>query len=218
MRSGKSGIADTMGTAAEEQALIARILKGEQDLFHELIRPYERIVYLTAMSVVKNQSESEDVAQEAMLKAFRGLARFRAESRFSTWLVSIVLNEARGRLRKTNRMVMESLDEPPEEDFTPVLLADWREIPSESLEREELAKQIEQAVQELPLIYREVFVLRDQNELSTEEVAQALGLSTSLVKVRLHRARMLLQKRLAPYLKQAFSTGKQWWHVIGGRI
>jgi RNA polymerase sigma-70 factor (ECF subfamily) len=207
-----------MGTAAEEQAFIARILNGEQDLFHELIRPYERIIYLTAMSVVKNQSESEDVAQESMLKAFRGLARFRGESRFSTWLVSIVLNEARGRLRKTSRMVMESLDEPPEEDFTPVLLADWREIPSESLEREELAKQIEQAVQELPLIYREVFVLRDQNELSTEDVARALGLSTGLVKVRLHRARMLLQKRLAPYLKQTFSTGRQWWHFIGGRI
>ena len=207
-----------MGTAAEEQALIARILSGEQDLFHELIRPYERVIYLTAMSVVKNQSESEDVAQESMLKAFRGLARFRGESRFSTWLVSIVLNEARGRLRKTSRMVMESLDQPPEEDFTPVLLADWREIPSESLEREELAKQIEQAVEELPLIYREVFVLRDQNELSTEEVAQALGLSTNLVKVRLHRARMLLQKRLAPYLKQACSTGRQWWHFIGGRI
>jgi len=81
-----------------------------------------------------------------------------------------------------------------------------------------LAKQIEQAVQELPLIYREVFVLRDQNELSTEEVAQALGLSTSLVKVRLHRARMLLQKRLAPYLEQAVSMCRQWWHFIGGRI
>src|ERR1700758_3390985 len=109
---------------AQEMEWIARILKGEQDLFHELIRPYERVVYLTAMSVVKNQFESEDVAQGAILKAFRGLARFRAESRFSTWLVSIVLNEARGRLRKTNRMVMESLDEVPEEDFTPVLLAD----------------------------------------------------------------------------------------------
>ena len=205
--------------AAEESTLITRIVSGEQDLFHDLIRPYERLVYLTALSVVKNESEAEDVSQEAIIKAFRALGRFRGEAKFSTWLVSIVLNEARGRLRKTGRMLLASLDETAEEgeDFTPVLLADWREIPSEALERKELASAIEQAVQDLPVIYREVFVLRDQEQLSMDEIAQALGVSTGLAKVRLHRARMMLQKRLAPFLKQALSTSKGWWHAMGGQ-
>lgn len=208
-----------MATAAAELTLIARILSGEQELFHDLIRPYERLVYLTAMSVLKNDAEAEDVSQEATIKAFRALARFRGEAKFSTWLVSIVLNEARGRLRKTGRMLLESLDDTAEEgeDFTPVLLADWREIPSEALERKELASAIERAVEDLPRIYREVFVLRDQEQLSIGEIAQALGVSTGLAKVRLHRARMMLQKRLAPFLKQALSASKGWWHVMGGQ-
>jgi RNA polymerase sigma-70 factor (ECF subfamily) len=199
--------------------LIARILSGERDLFHDLIRPYERLVYLTALSIVKSDAEAEDVSQESIIKAFRALARFRGEAKFSTWLVSIVLNEARGRLRKTGRMLLESLDETAKEgeDFTPVLLADWREIPSEALERKELASAIERAVEDLPVIYREVFVLRDQEQLSIGEIAQALGVSTGLAKVRLHRARMMLQKRLAPFLKQALSPSKSWWHAMGGQ-
>jgi RNA polymerase sigma-70 factor (ECF subfamily) len=208
-----------MATAAEELMLIGRILSGERDLFHELIRPYERLVYLTALSIVKSDAEAEDVSQESIIKAFRALARFRGEAKFSTWLVSIVLNEARGRLRKTGRVLLESLDEVPKggEDFTPVLLADWREIPSEALERKELASAIERAVEDLPVIYREVFVLRDQEQLSIGEIAQALGVSTGLAKVRLHRARMMLQKRLAPFLKQALSPSKSWWHAMGGQ-
>jgi RNA polymerase sigma-70 factor (ECF subfamily) len=208
-----------MATAAEELTLIARILSGERDLFHDLIRPYERLVYLTALSVLKSDAEAEDISQESIIKAFRALARFRGEAKFSTWLVSIVLNEARGRLRKTGRVLLESLDETAQEgeDFTPVLLADWREIPSEALERQELASAIERAVEDLPVIYREVFVLRDQEQLSIGEIAQALGVSTGLAKVRLHRARMMLQKRLAPFLKQALSTSKGWWQVMGGQ-
>jgi RNA polymerase sigma-70 factor (ECF subfamily) len=208
-----------MATAPEELMLIARILSGERDLFHDLSRPYERLVYLTALSIVKSDAEAEDVSQESIIKAFRALARFRGEAKFSTWLVSIVLNEARGRLRKTGRMLLESLDETAKEgeDFTPVLLADWREIPSEALERKELASAIERAVEDLPVIYREVFVLRDQEQLSIGEIAQALGVSTGLAKVRLHRARMMLQKRLAPFLKQALSPSKSWWHAMGGQ-
>jgi RNA polymerase sigma-70 factor (ECF subfamily) len=215
----RNGIADTMATAAEELTLIARILSGERDLFHDLIRPYERLVYLTALSVLKSDAEAEDISQESIIKAFRALARFRGEAKFSTWLVSIVLNEARGRLRKTGRVLLESLDETAQEgeDFTPVLLADWREIPSEALERQELASAIERAVEDLPVIYREVFVLRDQEQLSIGEIAQALGVSTGLAKVRLHRARMMLQKRLAPFLKQALSPSKSWWHAMGGQ-
>lgn len=203
----------------EEQESIRRILAGERDLFHDLIRPHERTVYLTAVSVLRDPAEAEDAAQEAMLKAYRGLASFRGDAKFSTWLVTITLNEARSRLRKAARNRVESLDttEPQEEDYTPFLVADWREIPSETLEREELARKIEQAVESLPPSYREVFLLRDKEEMSIEEIAQQLGVKGNLVKVRLFRARMLLQKRLAPYLQHALPQRRRWFSWLGGR-
>jgi RNA polymerase sigma-70 factor (ECF subfamily) len=190
-----------------ESSLIERICAGENDLFHELIRPYERRVYLTVFALLGNETEAEDAAQEAMIKAFRNLKSFRSESKFSTWLLSIALNEARSRLRKAKRMHIESLEEHQEEregDYTPAMLTDWREIPSEALERSELRATLESAVGELPPIYREVFTLRDLEELNVEETARLLGVTANVVKVRLHRARMLLQKRLVPLLKSSF--------------
>ena len=192
---------------SRESSLIERICAGENDLFHELIRPYERRVYLTVFALLGNETEAEDAAQEAMIKAFRNLKSFRSESKFSTWLLSIALNEARSRLRKAKRMHIESLEEQQEEregDYTPAMLTDWREIPSEALERSELRATLESAVGELPPIYREVFTLRDLEELNVEETARLLGVTANVVKVRLHRARMLLQKRLVPLLKSSF--------------
>jgi RNA polymerase sigma-70 factor, ECF subfamily len=191
-----------------ESELIERICGGEQELFHELIRPYERRVYLTILAILGNESESEDATQEVMIKAFRHLRSFRSEAKFSTWLISIALNEARSRLRKAKHAPMESLDaeaESYEGDFTPAMLTDWREIPSEALERAELRETLQSAVKELPAIYREVFTLRDLEELNVEETAKLLGVSANVVKVRTHRARMLLQKRLVPLLKTSFA-------------
>ena len=207
-----------MPTAPDEQALIERILTGERELFHDLIRPYQRLAFLTAVSVLKNEVDAEDAAQEAILKAYRGLASFRSEAKFSTWLVTIVMNEARTRLRKTSRMPMESLDtrKEAEEDFTPAMIADWREIPSETLEREELSSQIQQAIAELPDTYREVFMLRDKDSLSIQEIADIVGVEANLVKVRLYRARMLLQKRLTPYLKLQVPKGRSRLSWLGG--
>jgi RNA polymerase sigma-70 factor (ECF subfamily) len=202
----------------EEQEWIARILRGERDLFHDLIRPYERTVYMTALSVVREPAEAEDVAQEAILKAYRGLASFRGDAKFSSWLVSITLNEARSRLRKSARVSVESLDDAGQEgEYTPFLVADWREIPSETLERQELTEQIEHAIENLPPTYREVFLLRDKEEMSIEEIAQTVGVTANLVKVRLFRARMLLQKRLAPYLKRELPERRRWFSWMGGR-
>jgi len=192
---------------SQEAGLIARICAGESDLFHDLIRPYERRVYLAVVALLGNEAEAEDAAQQSMIKAFRHLKSFRSESKFSTWLLSIALNEARSRLRKTKRAPTESLDEHlelHEGDFTPAMLTDWREIPSETLERSELRATLESAVDELPPIYREVFTLRDLEELNVEETAKLLGVTSNVVKVRLHRARMLLQKRLVPLLKSSF--------------
>ena len=183
--------------------MIASILGGETQLFHELIRPYERRVYAMALSFLRNEADAEDVAQEAFLKAFRNLASFRGDAKLGTWLVSITLNEARSRIRRRDAIKIESLDEPDEEGKTsPALLRDWREIPSEALERKEVRSLLHKAITALPLIYREVFQLRDIEQLSVQEAAQALGITTSSVKVRLHRARMMLQKTLAPQLKE----------------
>jgi RNA polymerase sigma-70 factor (ECF subfamily) len=202
----------------KEMEWIARILRGERDLFHELIRPYERTVFLTAVSVLRDSTEAEDAAQEAMIKAYRALGSFRGDAKFSTWLTTITLNEARSRLRKSARVRVESLDDTgQEEDFTPFLVADWREIPSETLEREELAQQIQNAIEGLPPSYREVFLLRDKEEMSIEEIAQALGVTANLVKVRLFRARMMLQKQLAPYLKRELPQRRRWFSWLGGR-
>jgi len=196
----------------DESELIARIRCGEKDLFHDLIRPYERRVYLTVFALLGSEAEAEDAVQEVMIKVFRNLGSFRSESRFSTWLVSIALNEARSRLRKSKRMPIESLDEQEDSyagDFTPAMLTDWREIPSEALERSELRATLQSAVEELPPIYREVFTLRDLEELNVEETARVLGVSTNVVKVRLHRARMLLQRRLVPLLKTSFARRRR---------
>jgi RNA polymerase sigma-70 factor, ECF subfamily len=198
-------------TVEQEKELIARILAGEANLYHELIRPYERMVYLAILTMVRNQQEAEDGAQEVMINAYRHLKNFRGDSKFSTWLVTIAMNEGRQRLRKSKAALLESLDEDKEDyegDFTPAVLTDWREIPSEALEKKEMRQILREAVEKLPPIYREVLVLRDLEELNQEEAASALGINVSLVKVRLHRARMMLQKMLAPYLKTAAPAKK----------
>lgn len=202
---GKAGL-KTTGAATErrdEAQMIASILAGDAQLYHELVRPYERSVYMMALSYMKNEADAEDVAQEAFLKGFRHLAKFRAEAKFSTWLVSITLNEARSRLRREGTVRMESIDQTPEEGghISPAVLRDWREVPSEALARKEVRQMLQQAIQALPDLYREVFLMRDVEELSILETSEALSISVASVKVRLHRARMMLQKQLAPQLK-----------------
>ena len=194
------------GTAEnrDDAQIIASILEGNTHEFHELIRPHERSVYIMALSLLQNEADAEDAAQEAFLKAFRNLANFRGEAKFGTWLISITLNEARSRLRSRKNIKIESLDVAPDDqgNVSPALLRDWREIPSEALERKEVRLLLQQAVSDLPVIYREVFLLRDVEELSVLESAETLGISIASVKVRLHRARMMLQKELVPKLKQ----------------
>jgi RNA polymerase sigma-70 factor (ECF subfamily) len=193
--------------------MIAAVLAGEIQLYHDLIRPYERSVYVMALSYMKNEADAEDVAQEAFVRAILKLSSFRAESKFSTWLISITINEARTRLRRQALVRMEPLDQLPDEDkgISPALLRDWREIPSEAVERDEVRVLIQRAVEQLPEIYRQVFLLRDVQELTINETAEALNISIPTVKVRLHRARMMLQKQLAPQLRTVNRTSKRRW-------
>ena len=196
----------------DEAQMIASILAGDSQQFHQLIRPYERRLYVMALSMLRNEADAEDAAQEACLKAFRNLATFRADSKFGTWLVSITLNVARNRLRRNRLTQMESLDIPPEEQghVSPALLRDWREVPSEVLERAEVRRTLQNAIVALPEIYREVFLLRDVEGLSIKEAAETLGVSEASVKVRLHRARTMLQKTLAPELKSLVPQKGRW--------
>jgi RNA polymerase sigma-70 factor, ECF subfamily len=201
-------------TERDEPGLIVRILAGQKELFHELIRPYERMVYMTVFSIVRNDTDAEDCAQDTMVNAYRHLSKFRGEAKFSTWLTTIAVNEGRQKLRKAQRAKEDSLDEPIEtedQEFTPAPLTDWREIPLEALERKELREALRTAVAELPGIYRQIFTLRDLEELNVAETAAALGINVNMVKVRLHRARMMLQKRLAPYLKTTAPVRKGFW-------
>lgn len=200
-----------MSESRDEAQIIASILAGNTHEFHDLIRPHERSVYVMALSLLQNEADAEDAAQEAFLKAFRNLANFRGDAKFSTWLISITLNEARSRLRSRKNVKIESLDESPDgqDQVSPALLRDWREIPSEALERKEIRLLLQHAVADLPSIYREVFLLRDVEELSVNESAEVLGITVASVKVRLHRARIMLQKKLVPQLKR-FNPRRRW--------
>ena len=191
-----------------EETLIRRVRNGEHELFYDLIRPYERRVYGAAFAILRNEADAEDVAQEAVLKAFRHIQQFRAEARFSTWLIQITVNEARMRRRKAHANIMEPIAGRPDEEgnYTPRDFADWREIPSETLERKEVRQKLAQALAELGQIYREVFVLRDMQHLSIEETAKALAISPASVKTRLLRARLMLRDLLAPGLGGAWSS------------
>jgi RNA polymerase sigma-70 factor (ECF subfamily) len=194
--------AQSAEAAAREAALIARILAGERELFHDLIRPYERGLYLAAFSIVQNEADAEDIAQEAVIKAYKALKNFRGDARFSTWLMAITLNEARSRWRKAQGEQLDFLDDCEQStgDYTPSVLADWRYIPSEQLERKELRHALRQAMSKLCPEQREVLMLRDVRGLSIAETAAATGINEGLVKVRLFRARISMQKLLAPQL------------------
>ena len=194
-----------------EQVLIQRVQNGEIEVFYELVRPYERGVFLAALSLVKNEGDAEEVAQEAMLKAFKGLARFRGEAKFSTWLIQIAINEAKMKLRKDRRHLYESLEEGPrgdDGDYMPKDYADWREIPSEALEQKELRVALTKALKSLPEKYRSVLVLRDVQQLSIAETSQALGISEANVKTRLSRARLRMRDALAPGLTGPWLKGE----------
>lgn len=193
-----------------EAELIRRVCQGDKEAFYGLVRPYERAVYVAAVSILNSPADAEEVAQEAVLKVFTHLAEFRAEAKFSTWLIQITINEALVRLRKDRRHLFESVDESRSEEgeYLPKDFADWREIPSEALQRAELKEALKRAIAALPLKYREVLILRDIQNLSIEQTAETLGISEGNVKTRLMRARLQMRDALAPGIDGSWSTGK----------
>jgi len=189
-----------------ESALIRRVKAGDTAAFVELLKPYERMLYLSAWSLLRNEADAEDVAQEAVLKAFKNISSFRHESKFSTWIVQITLNEAKMKLRKERRHLYDSLDEPQtteEGEYAPREFADWHEIPSTALENQELRKALSEALASLSPKYRSVFVMRDVQKLSIRETAKLLGLSEANVKTRLCRARLQMRDSLAVFWRDS---------------
>lgn len=204
-------------TADQEMALIQRVCGGEKQLFYELISPYERSVYIAAFSVLQNEADAEDAAQDAFLKALVHLSSFRAEAKFSTWLIQIALNEARIKRRKDRKSLYASMDEPiqdQEGEYFPKDFADWREIPSEALERAELRRALQKAIALLAPKYRVVFVMRDIQNLNIAETAAALQTSEAVVKTRLLRARLQMRDALAPGIDGAWSLGDGNWKKV----
>ena len=203
------------GTEAQvdlEAQLIQRVLGGEGEAFRELVRPYEHAVFIATQGILRNEADAEDAAQEAVLKAFANLAKFRGDSKFSTWLIRIATNEALMKLRKERRQRLDdSLDEQRKDengDYIPRDFADWREIPSEALQKKELRQALSRALASLTPKHREVFVLRDVQHFSIAETAQMLGISKSAVKTRLLRARLQMRDALAPGIDGSWSTGR----------
>jgi RNA polymerase sigma-70 factor (ECF subfamily) len=194
---------------ATEENLIRRILDGEKDLFLELIRPYERTVYATLITMLRSKEDAEDVTQDVLLKALSRLRQFRRESTFGTWLIQIAINEARMRKRKLRHGIMFSLTNEADDDraYVPKDFADWREIPSEALERSEIREALTKALTLLEEHYRLAFILRDVNELSITETANVLGITRGAVKTRLRRARLMLRDILSPGLQQGGQVG-----------
>ena len=180
--------------------IVVRVRDGETDAFEELVRKHGRRVYRSLLGILGSAEEAEDALQDAFLKAFQHLPNFEGRSRFSTWLVRIAINTGLQRMR--SRKEVDSLDEENEE-FRPRNIQAWSDTPEEFYSREELRRLVEKEVMKLPVKYRVALMLRDLEELSTEEAAAALGLSIPGLKARVLRGRLMLRESMAPYFSKA---------------
>ena len=188
----------------EEQALVERAKAGDPEAFSRLVDKYERKIFRLAKHITQNDEDAEDVLQESFLKAYSNLDNFQMQSKFYTWLVRIAVNEALMKLRKRKSDRSVSLDEPheTEEDTVTREIAVWDDDPEKKFSRDEIHDILQKAVDQLKPAFRTVFVLRDIEEMSTEETAEALGISIPAVKSRLLRARLQLREKLTRLFKR----------------
>lgn len=187
----------------DEPVLVAAARAGDISAFETLVGRYERKIFRLTQNITQNREDAEDAMQEAFLKAYEHLANFQGNSRFYTWLVRIAVNQALMKLRKRRPGVV-SLDEEIDtgEDTMPRDVEDWGPSPEQRYEQSELGSILSKVIGELDSPFRVVFQLRDIEELSTEETAEALGLSVPAVKSRLLRARLKLRQNLNEYFRR----------------
>jgi len=190
-------------SADGEAALVARAREGDAAAFTELVNRYERKIFRLARHITQNPEDAEDVLQETFLRAYEHLSDFQGHSKFYTWLVRIAVNQALMKLRRRRSDRSVSLDEPVDtgEDQVTREIAVW-DNPEQRYSQEEIREILAKAIESLPPIFRTVFILRDIDELSTEETAAALNLSVPAVKTRLLRARLRLREKLTRYFKR----------------
>ena len=188
----------------DEAELVAKARQGDASAFNELVNRYGRKIFRLAKHITQNEEDAEDVLQESFLKAYGHLVDFQGQSKFYTWIVRIAVNESLMKLRKRKSDRTVPLDEPLDtgEDTVAREIAVWDENPEQKYSREELGVILDEAVQSLRPVFRTVFVLRDIEELSTEETAEALSISVPAVKSRLLRARLQLREKLTRQFKR----------------
>ena len=198
------GQPSTQAITFEESNLVERAQAGDARAFTQLVDQYERKIFRLAKHITQSQEDAEDVLQETFLKAYEHLPDFQRQSKFYTWLVRIAVNESLMKLRKRKTARTVSLDEGIDtgEETVAREIAVWEDNPEERYSREELRRILDEAIDALPPIFRTVFVLRDIDELSTEETAGVLNISIPAVKSRLLRARLQLRDRLTRFFKR----------------
>lgn len=193
------------GASPSDEELVQKSQRDDERAFGELVTRYETKVYSLALKMLRNPEDAEDVLQDTFLRAYRGIKSFQGNSTFSTWIYRITANSALMRLRK-KQLPTVSIDDANERD-APINIADWTPGPVERLMSDEMRKAMEDAIDTLPPEFRQVFILRDVEELSNAEVADVLDLSVAAVKSRLHRARLKVRNRLAHYFNET-RTGR----------
>jgi len=203
LKSQKMSAGTELGSANGEMDLVARARLGDGAAFTTLVNLYERKIFRLARHITQNHEDAEDVLQETFLRAYEHLKDFQGHSKFYTWLVRIAVNQALMKLRRRRSDRSVSLDEPVDtgEDQVTREIAVW-DNPELRYSREEIRDILANAIESLPPIFRTVFILRDIDELSTEETAAALNLSVPAVKTRLLRARLRLREKLTRYFKR----------------
>jgi len=196
--------AESSPVEIDEAEQIEKARGGDARAFGDLIGKYERKIFRLAQHITQNREDAEDVLQETFLKAYEHLNQFQGNSKFYTWIVRIAVNQALMKLRKRKSDKTVSMDEGIDtgEDVVVREIAAWDEDPEQRYSREELNEILTAAVDSLAPPYRTVFVLRDVEDLSTEETAEALELSIPAVKSRLLRARLQLREKLTKFFKR----------------
>ena len=177
--------------------LVESVLAGERRAFEPLVRRHERRVFRVTLAILGNVEDAEEAMQDTFVKAFRHLDQFRKESRFTTWLTRIAINEAIQKRSTRKNFVPLAQAENAEKNFTPRRYEPWKSNPEQLYGKQEVHRFVEEAIQSLPEIYREAFVLRDIEELTAEEAAEALQVSVPALKSRLLRARLMMRETLA---------------------
>jgi RNA polymerase sigma-70 factor (ECF subfamily) len=199
------GQARSSATVPDEATLLAQMQAGDDDAFEACVRVYCGRMLLVARRILRNEEDARDAVQEAFAAAFKDVGRFEGRSQLGTWLHRIAVNAALGRLRTRQRRPERSIEDllphfgEDEHQIDPP--APWKETSAAAFQRQESCELVRRSIDQLPEIYRTVLLLRDIEEMSTEDTARLLDTSAGVVKTRLHRARQALRALLDPHFR-----------------